>query len=200
MPDWAYSCQARSGMMILEYAALIQARDLLESGAHHSACMGPADVSRGGLEKDSSQRGLDVEIGVDANDLRHLRTESGLEISNPGIVGSRLSLQRTPRNQARSPEIAHSVGQPALDIQGEGRALEETDRSFRTLNVVDDFTRECVAIEVDTSLSGERVTRVLDRAIEQRGQPTSLVMDNGPELAGRALDFLRRWQGKGEKA
>jgi len=63
-----------------------------------------------------------------------------------------------------------------------------TGRGFRTLNVVDDFTRECVAIEVDTSLSGERVTRVLDRAIEQRGKPQSLVMDNGPEFAGRALD------------
>lgn len=61
--------------------------------------------------------------------------------------------------------------------------------AFRTLNVVDDFSRECLAIEVDTSLSGERVTRVLDRVIERRGtNPTSLVMDNGPEFAGRALD------------
>ena len=63
-----------------------------------------------------------------------------------------------------------------------------TGRGFRTFNVVDDFTRECLAIEVDTSLSGERVTRVLDRVIEQRGKPLSLVMDNGPEFAGRALD------------
>ena len=39
-----------------------------------------------------------------------------------------------------------------------------TGRGFRTLNIVDDFTRECLAIEVDTALSGERVTRVLDRA------------------------------------
>ena len=63
-----------------------------------------------------------------------------------------------------------------------------TGRGFRTLNVVDDFIRECLAIEVDTSLSGERVTRVLEWAIEQRGKPISLVMDNGPEFAGRALD------------
>lgn len=63
-----------------------------------------------------------------------------------------------------------------------------TGRGFRTFNVVDDFTRECVAIEVDTSLSGERVTRVLDQVIERRGKPQSLVMDNGPEFAGRALD------------
>jgi putative transposase len=63
-----------------------------------------------------------------------------------------------------------------------------TGRSFRTFNVVDDYTRECLAIEVDTSLSGERVTRVLDQLIERRGQPRSLVMDNGPEFAGRVLD------------
>ena len=63
-----------------------------------------------------------------------------------------------------------------------------TGRCFRTFNVVDDYTRECVAIEVDTSLSGERVTRVLDRVIERRGQPKTLVMDNGPEFAGRVLD------------
>lgn len=63
-----------------------------------------------------------------------------------------------------------------------------TGRCFRTLNVVDDFTRECVAIEVDTSISGERVTRVLDRVIEQRGKPRVLIVDNGPEFTSRALD------------
>ncbi len=61
-------------------------------------------------------------------------------------------------------------------------------RTFRTLNVVDDFSRECVAIEVDTSLSRERVACVLDSVIADRGKPQSLVMDNGPEFAGRALD------------
>lgn len=63
-----------------------------------------------------------------------------------------------------------------------------TGRCFRTLNVVDDFTRECVAIEVDTSISGKRVARVLDRVIERRGLPTTLVVDNGPEFTSRALD------------
>ncbi len=63
-----------------------------------------------------------------------------------------------------------------------------TGRCFRTFNVLDDFSRECLAIEVDSSLSGERVTRVLDRLLEERGQPKSLVMDNGPEFTSRALD------------
>lgn len=64
----------------------------------------------------------------------------------------------------------------------------ESGRSFRTLNVVDDFSRECLGIEVDTSLSGERVSRVLDAIIERRGKPTRIVVDNGPEFTSKALD------------
>ena len=61
-------------------------------------------------------------------------------------------------------------------------------RVFRTLNIVDDFTRECVAIEVDHSLPGLRVAQVLERLAATRGLPRTIVMDNGPEFAGRALD------------
>ena len=61
-------------------------------------------------------------------------------------------------------------------------------RTFRALTIVDDCTRECPAIEVDTSLPGLRVTRVLDRLAESRGLPTALCTDNRPEFAGQALD------------
>lgn len=61
-------------------------------------------------------------------------------------------------------------------------------RSFRTLNIVDDFSRESLAIEVDASLPGLRVTRVLERLAETRGAPRAIVIDNGPEFTGRALD------------
>jgi putative transposase len=61
-------------------------------------------------------------------------------------------------------------------------------RRFRTLNIVDDLTRECLAIEVDTSLGGQRVVRVLDRLAATRGLPQVIVSDNGPEFAGRVLD------------
>ena len=61
-------------------------------------------------------------------------------------------------------------------------------RVFRTLNIVDDFTRECLAIEVDTSLSGGRVVRVLEGLCAVYGRPRALVMDNGPELTSKALD------------
>lgn len=58
---------------------------------------------------------------------------------------------------------------------------------FRTLNVVDDFTRECLAIEVDFSLPGKRVTRVLERLVLFHGSPDCIVLDNGPELTCRAM-------------
>lgn len=63
-------------------------------------------------------------------------------------------------------------------------------RAFRTLNLVDDFSRECPTIEVARSIPGERVTRVLDRVAAERGYPRVLVVDNGPEFTGVALD---RW-------
>ena len=61
-------------------------------------------------------------------------------------------------------------------------------RSFRSLNLVDAFTRQCLAIEADTSLGGERVVRVLDEVVAQRGKPQIMQIDNGPEFRSKALD------------
>jgi putative transposase len=63
-----------------------------------------------------------------------------------------------------------------------------TGRRFRALAIVDDYSRECPAIEVDTSLGGKRVVSVLDRLEEIRGLPEVITVDNGPEFAGKALD------------
>lgn len=63
-----------------------------------------------------------------------------------------------------------------------------TGRRFRSLTIVDDYSRECPAIEVDTSLGGKRVVRVLEKLAESRGLPDAITTDNGPEFAGRALD------------
>jgi len=60
-------------------------------------------------------------------------------------------------------------------------------RRFRMLCVVDDFTRECLALVVDTSLSGARVARELDRIIALRGKPLTIVSDNGTELTSMAI-------------
>jgi putative transposase len=63
-----------------------------------------------------------------------------------------------------------------------------TGRRFRALAIVDDYSRECPVIEVDTSLGGTRVASVLERLAETRGLPQVITTDNGPEFAGKALD------------
>ena len=63
-----------------------------------------------------------------------------------------------------------------------------TGRRFRALTIVDEYSRECPAIEVDTSLGGIRVVSVLERLAETRGLPEVITVDNGPEFAGKALD------------
>ena len=63
-----------------------------------------------------------------------------------------------------------------------------TGRRIRALVIVDDYSREYPAIEVDTSLGGRRVVQVLERIAESRGLPEAITLDNGPEFAGKALD------------
>jgi putative transposase len=58
-------------------------------------------------------------------------------------------------------------------------------RSISVLSVVDNFTRECLALESDTSFGSQRVTRVLDGVIARRGSPKALRMDNGPQFTSR---------------
>jgi putative transposase len=66
-------------------------------------------------------------------------------------------------------------------------------RKIRLLNIMDDFNREMLAIEVDTSHTGERVTRVLDEIIDSRGKPDQIRVDNGPEFtSGAFVDFCRQ--------
>ena len=60
-------------------------------------------------------------------------------------------------------------------------------RRFRILAIVDDFTRECLALVADTSLSGQRVGRELDAIIAERGKPAACVSDNGTELTSAAI-------------
>jgi putative transposase len=78
----------------------------------------------------------------------------------------------------------------SLDFMSDSLA---SGRAFRTLNILDDFNREALWIEVDTSLPAERVIRVLEMLIEWRGCPKQIRMDNGPELiSGR----LKAWAEK----
>jgi putative transposase len=102
-----------------------------------------------------------------------------------------LSLRR--RGRKRSVAIARGVSprasgpniQWSLDFVSDALAW---GRRIRLLTILDTFTREALAIEVDTSLPGERVVQVLARVVAERGVPQELVMDNGPELTSRVLD------------
>lgn len=88
----------------------------------------------------------------------------------------------------RRPRITPERADEQWSMDFMSDTLTATGRSFRTLNVVDDATRECLAIEVDTSLSGERVGHVLDRVAAWRRYPARIVVDNGPEFTSKALD------------
>ena len=74
------------------------------------------------------------------------------------------------------------------DRLGDGRA-------FRLLNVLDDFNREGLGIEVDFSLPAERVIRSLNQIIEWRGKPETIRVDNGPEyISGKLLAWAEKSQ------
>lgn len=92
----------------------------------------------------------------------------------------RVAVVRAPRVAPCAPNVRWSMDF-VTDALADGRR-------FRTLTIVDDFTRECPALEVDHALSGVRVAHVLDRLAATRGLPHGLVCDNGPEFAGQALD------------
>jgi putative transposase len=99
----------------------------------------------------------------------------------------RVSVARTPQATPTRPNERWSMDFVS-DALGDGR-------KFRSFTLVDDFTRECPAIEVDFSLPGERVVRVLERIATERGYPTTIVCDNGPEFRGEALDQWAHWRG-----
>lgn len=100
-----------------------------------------------------------------------------------------LSVKRTRRKKlVRSLRPAlqlHAANQEwAVDFVSD---VMHGGRTFRVFSVVDSFTRECLALEVDTSMGSHRLTRVLDRIIQQRGSPLAVRSDNGPELTSRHL-------------
>ena len=92
----------------------------------------------------------------------------------------RVAQARVPRPVPGGPNVRWSMDF-VRDTTARGRV-------FRALTVVDEFTRECLAIEVDTSLPAVRVAGALDRIAITRGLPATISVDNGPEFAGRTLD------------
>ena len=60
---------------------------------------------------------------------------------------------------------------------------------MKILTVIDDYTRQALAIEVHRAISGAHVTRILDRIALFRGYPSAIRTDQGPEFTGKALDY-----------
>ena len=115
---------------------------------------------------------------VNPKRVHRVYREEGLQVRRRRR--KRVSLVRHPLVAPRRPNERWSIDF-MRDTLGDAKA-------FRTFNVVDDLTRECLAIEVAKSIPGARVVRVLGCIAADRGYPERMVMDNGPELAGRALD------------
>jgi putative transposase len=102
-----------------------------------------------------------------------------------------LHLKRKPKKRlpARTAQALMVPGQAnqtwSLDFMSDSLS---NGRTFRTLNVIDDYNREALWIEVDTSLPAERVVRVLETLLLERTTPRSIRMDNGPELISQRLE------------
>jgi putative transposase len=101
-----------------------------------------------------------------------------------GLAVRRQKRKRLTRPAAAQPLHVRANQEWALDFVADTLG---TGRGIRVLTVVDAFTRECLGMDVDTSLSSRRVTRALDQIIEERGKPDSIRCDNGPELTSRHI-------------
>ena len=101
-----------------------------------------------------------------------------------GLSVRRKKRKRLVRDRAAEPRLLRANQEWAMDFIVDGLA---TGRMVRILSVVDAYTRECLALEADTSLGSGRVTRVLDRLIEERGRPENVRSDNGPEFTSRRI-------------
>jgi putative transposase len=101
-----------------------------------------------------------------------------------GLAVRRRERKRLARDRVGMPVLSRPNHEWSIDFVSDAMA---NGRAIRCLTVLDDFTKESLAIEVDTSLSGLRVTRVLDRIIAERRKPDGLRLDNGPEFTSRCF-------------
>ena len=101
-----------------------------------------------------------------------------------GLAVRRRERKRLARDRVGMPVLTKPNQEWSIDFVSDALA---NGRAIRSLTVLDDFTKESLAIEVDTSLSGMRVTRVLDRIIAERGKADGLRLDNGPEFTSRCF-------------
>ena len=99
-------------------------------------------------------------------------------------VRKRKGRKRAIGTRTRLPSATHSNHIWSLDFMSD--ALED-GRRFRVLGIMDQYGRQCLDLTADTSISGARVARELDRLIECHGKPEIIVSDNGTELTSKAI-------------
>jgi putative transposase len=164
------------------------------------------EVARSTKRYQSRQPGRDAELRQRLRELAAKRMRFGYRRLTALLVreGVRVNHKRVYRlyreerlaMRTRRRRRIRWTGEPALpavERRNERWSVDfvsdclATGRVIRVLTIVDDYTRECPALEVDTSLGGMRVRRVLDRLAAERGLPEVMVADNGPEFRGRAL-------------
>lgn len=109
-----------------------------------------------------------------------------------GLNIRRKHKRRLPNREKLPLEQPYTVNQKwSMDFMSD--ALTD-GRKFRTFNLIDDFNREVLAVEADTSLPAKRVVRVLERVIWERGKPASIRVDNGPEFISNTLESFCKEQ------
>ena len=99
-----------------------------------------------------------------------------------GLLIRRRRRKRLQREGLVRPMVMGANQEWALDFVHD---VAESGRRFRVLSVIDVYTRECLALEVDTSFASRRVTRELEKIVAGRGAPEAIRCDNGPEFTSR---------------
>jgi putative transposase len=116
---------------------------------------------------------------VNAKRIYRLYTEEGLMVRTKHRTKA-AGRHRVPQAVATAPNQRWS-----MDFMS---ARVTDGRGFRILTVVDQFTRECLCLVADQSLTGEKVAQALEPIVIQRGAPRSITVDNGSEFASRVMD------------
>ena len=128
-------------------------------------------------------RRLHVLIGREGHRMNHKRLYRLYR--SEGLAVRRKKRKRLTRERTPMPPPQRLNERWSMDFMHDRFGL---GRKFRTFNLVDEFSRECPAIEVDTSIRAARVIRVLDRVADERGLPEEILVDNGTEFTSRALE------------
>jgi len=123
--------------------------------------------------------------------LEILVRESGMRVNHKRIFRVYRELGLTVKRRKRKRLVRMSSARVPLTAANQEWALDfvhdgiASGRAIRVLSVVDACTRECLALETDTSFASRRVTRVLDGIVAERGAPLAIRCDNGPEMTSR---------------